>query len=106
MAATPYIVKEVESPMGGRTLSYVFSRGVTGLVRITQDESTVYVFLSFPEKADYLMWEPKRVLPLLDQFSAQVAHSIDCWALQFPASVATQAIQELDSIIERRSFYA
>jgi|GEM_PF-6799156 len=106
MAATPYILEELASPLSGKTFRYMFSRGVKGLVRTSEDESSVYVFLSFPEKADHLMWEPKRVLPLLSQFSAQYSPSIDCWAVKFPAAVATQAIQELDSIIEHRRFYA
>ncbi|KRA20810.1 hypothetical protein [Lysobacter sp. Root604] len=106
MPATPYIESESKQPVGGTAYNYIFSRGVKGLVRTSKDNSQIFVFLSFPDTTDLLTWEPKRVLPLLQQFGAQAVPSIDSWALQIPASVAQQALQEIDAVIGERRFYA
>jgi hypothetical protein len=106
VAITPYIEAEIKEALGDVAHRYVFSRGVKGLVRTSRDSTHVTVYLSFPERTDSLMWEPKRVLPLLTSFDPQAAPSIDSWALVFPAAVAQEALLELDAIIDGRRFYA
>ncbi|MQP76358.1 hypothetical protein CQ393_10710 [Stenotrophomonas sp. MYb238] len=103
---TPHFETEIKEIFDGTTRRYVFSRGVKGLVQNSRDATQVAVFLSFTDKTDSLMWEPKRVLPLLAKFDAQAAPSVDSWALTFPASVADEALRELDAVIEGRRFYA
>jgi hypothetical protein len=106
VTTTPYIESEVKEPFGGIARRYVFSRGVKGLIRASADSARIVVYLSFADKTDSLMWEPKRVLPLLADFDPQAAPSIDSWALTFPSSVAQEALQALDSVIDGRRFYA
>lgn len=105
MVTTPHFETEIKEMFGGTTRRYVFSRGVKGLVQEFRDATRAAVFLSFADKTDSLMWEPKRVLPLLAKFDAQATPSIDSWALTFPASVTDEALRELDAIIEGRRFY-
>ena len=106
MVTTPRIEAEIKELFGGTCHRYVFSRGITGLVRLPPDATRVAVFLSFIDPVDTLMWEPKRALPLLAKFDAQAEPSIDSWALTFPASVTDEALRELDAILEGRRFYA
>jgi hypothetical protein len=106
MGTTPFIESETKDPLGGIAHRYVFSRGVKGLVQPSGESARVVVFLSFPDKTDSVMWEPKRVLPLLAPFDALATPSIDSWALTFPAAVAQEALLELDAIIGERRFYA
>ena len=106
MVDTPYIESEVRGALGGISHRYVFSRGAKGLVRASSDSARIAVFLSFVDKTDSLMWEPKRVLPLLAKFDPQAAPSIDSWAITFPAAVEQEALRELDAVIKDRRFYA
>ena len=106
MTTTPYIESEFKEAFGGVVRRYAFSRGVKGLVRASVDSTRIVVYLSFADKTDSLMWEPKRVLPLLAAFDPEAVPSIDSWALTFPASVAQEALPALDSVIDGRRFYA
>ena len=106
MTSTPYLESEFKEAFGGVARHYVFSRGAKGLIRASVDSTRIVVYLSFADKIDSLMWEPKHVLPLLADFDPQAAPSIDSWALTFPASVAQEALQALDSVIDGRRFYA
>ena len=106
MAITPYIESEIKEALGGVSHRYVFSRGVKGLVQTSNDSSKILVHLSFPDNVDSLMWKPKRVLPLLSRFNPQAGPTMDGWFLSFPATVAQEALQELDAILEGRRFYA
>ena len=106
MAITPFIEFETKDTLGGITHRYVFSRGVKGLVQTARESARVVVFLSFPDKIDSIMWESKRVLPLLSRFDPQTTPSIDSWALTFPVNVVQEALLKLNAVIEQRRFYA
>jgi hypothetical protein len=90
---------------GSRTQAWRINAEVSGRLYVCDADPMVDLQLRFVRDADTLMWEPKRVLPVMAQFGCTQSGGLGWWGMRFPKEKISAVLAFVDTVTASRSFY-
>jgi hypothetical protein len=90
---------------GWRTQVWRINANVTGHLYLHDGDAMVDLQLRFAHDADALLWESKRVMPVMSQFGCTESGGLGWWGLRFSREQTSAIFTFLEKVTASREFY-
>ncbi len=107
MLSTPHLIRDVQDSVlrGRRFQEWRINANVSCYLHFRRDEALIDLQLHFTHDADALLWEAKRVLPVMSQFGCTESGGLGWWGMCFPEDQTLAILTFLDQVTASREFY-
>jgi hypothetical protein len=88
-----------------RTQEWRINANVSGHLYLCDGEAMVDLQLHFTSDADALMWEVKRVMPIMGQLGCTESGGLGWWGLRFSRDQTSAVLAFVNKVTASREFY-